>query len=194
MVEIERLLQEDIRHKKQAGRGVFHRSKGSGRVGKSSMIFPSDIVRDRKYQKNGKLEVFNVYENIIPYNEFKKYSPEDQKSMLEHWRKKYTNVEIGRNLGISPQRVSQLCTELGVQLKIKRKKENLEVVAVEAMTTQQTNIKNSMEGIKLTMNGDYNGKDLEKRLLALAAVLAVADTTFKVSLSIEENNDKEDVQ
>jgi predicted DNA-binding protein YlxM (UPF0122 family) len=113
---IDKIFNEDIREKRKTSRGVYSRTGKRGYVGK--MKFPSDIMHSkdrRKYRGNGKVVVWNMYEDIMEYSYFKGLPQQEQKKVLEGLRKKHTNKEIQTQWGLAAQSFYNLVTKLGAK-------------------------------------------------------------------------------
>lgn len=111
--EAEKLFYSDIRDKKKAASGVHHKTGKKGYVG--VMRFPSDIMsrKDKmKYRRNGKVMTTNIYDEIIPIDEFEKLTKEDQYNRLKYWRSKYSNKEITTSMGIWNNKFYNLVKDL----------------------------------------------------------------------------------
>jgi|tagenome__1003787_1003787.scaffolds.fasta_scaffold20964066_4 hypothetical protein len=100
--EAEQAFYSDIREKKKAASGVHSKTGSRGYVGK--MLFPSDIMsRKEKYnhRKAGKVQVSNLYEEVLTVDEFEQLEIEDQKNRMQYWRSNYSNKEIQKKMGIA---------------------------------------------------------------------------------------------
>ena len=85
--EIERFLREDIREKKKAASGSFHkRGKGVKHGFSGALRTPSYYMSNKeKNQLNGELKVTNMYKEIISKEEFFQKDAETQKLLLTKW-------------------------------------------------------------------------------------------------------------
>jgi hypothetical protein len=113
--EAERLFNDEVRDKKKTASGVHHKTGKNGYVGK--MRFPSDIMsrkEKRKYKGNSKVSISNLYEEIIPIEEFEKLEEYEQRNMLAYWRNTYNNKTITDGMGIWNARYYKLVADLGL--------------------------------------------------------------------------------
>jgi hypothetical protein len=99
--EAEKLFKEEVRDKKRTASGVHSKTGKRGYVGK--MRFPSDIMSRKEkynYRKAGKVMITQMYEEIIPIEEFEELETYEQKNRMAYWRNVYTNKEITTAMGI----------------------------------------------------------------------------------------------
>jgi hypothetical protein len=117
--EIERAFNEDIREKRKAGSGSFHRRGKGVKHGMSGALrTPSYYMTNKeKKQLNGEVSVSFMYETIIPIEEFKLKDEQLQKTMLTRWRELYDNMKIRTELGLSNKAFYDLVAELGIPKK-----------------------------------------------------------------------------
>ena len=117
--EIERLFNDDVREKRKAGSGSFHkRGKGVKHGISGALRTPSYYMSNKEKKKlNGEVKVTYMYETIIPLEEFKAQDVETQRNMLTSWRDHYTNEEIKRGLGTSNNPFYKLVEDLGLPKK-----------------------------------------------------------------------------
>lgn len=117
--EVERIFNDDIRDKRKAGSGSFHkRGKGVKHGMSGALRTPSYYMSNKEKKKlNGEVKVSYMYETIIPVNEFDLKDTETQKAMLTRWREVYDNLTIRNQLGISNKAFYDLVAELGIPKK-----------------------------------------------------------------------------
>jgi len=102
------MFDDDIREKKKAASGVRFRKGG----GVGSLVFPFDIMsRSEKYRyrKAGKVVKWNMYEIILPYDEFLKQNEKWRRRLLTEWRKRFSDQEIQARMGISQKAWRSTC-------------------------------------------------------------------------------------
>lgn len=93
------------------GKGVKHGISGAFRT-------PSYFMTNKeKKSLDGKVETFNMYETIIPIEEFKLKDEQMQKAMLTKWREIYDNMKIRKELGVSNKAFYDLVAELNLPKK-----------------------------------------------------------------------------
>src|SRR4051794_2157320 len=92
--EVERIFNDDIREKRKAGSGSFHRRGKGVKHGMSGALrTPSFYMSNKEKKKlNGEVTVTYMYETLIPFNEFDLKDTETQKAMLTRWREIYDNA------------------------------------------------------------------------------------------------------
>jgi len=117
--EVERIFNDDIREKRKAGSGSFHRRGKGVKHGMSGALrTPSFYMSNKEKKKlNGEVKVSYMYETLVPYNEFNLKDKETQKAMLTKWRETYDNASIRSELGISNKAFYDLVADLGVPKK-----------------------------------------------------------------------------
>jgi hypothetical protein len=117
--EIERIFNEDIRDKRKAGSGSFHRrGKGVKHGISGALRTPSFYMSTKEKKKlNGEVKVSFMYETIVPMTEFNLKDTETQKAMLTRWREIYDNLTIRTQLGISNKAFYDLVSDLGIPKK-----------------------------------------------------------------------------
>ena len=113
--EAEQVFHEDVREKRKAASGVHHKTGKRGYTGK--ILFPTDFMsRKEKYnhRKAGKCMTTNLFDNILPIDEFEALESHEQRNMLAYWRNKYTNKEITEKMGIWNARYYKIVADLGL--------------------------------------------------------------------------------
>ena len=117
--EVERIFNDDIRDKRKAGSGSFHRRGKGVKHGMSGALrTPSFYMSNKEKKKlNGEVEVTNMYETLIPFNEFNLKDTETQKVLLTKWREVYDNASIRSELGISNKAFYDLVSDLEIPKK-----------------------------------------------------------------------------
>jgi hypothetical protein len=100
--EIKKIFQEDVKEKKRASTGVFHRASRRGYIGSMRTAYSLLKGKDRrKYMGNGKVEIKYMSDLILPLEEFKKLSPEQMKERFNEWKEKFSDEEIQKAWNIS---------------------------------------------------------------------------------------------
>lgn len=117
--EVERIFNDDIRDKRKAGSGSFHkRGKGVKHGMSGALRTPSFYMSNKEKKKlNGEVQVSFMYETIVPINEFDLKDTETQKAMLTRWREVYDNLTIRNQLGISNKAFYDLVADLKIPKK-----------------------------------------------------------------------------
>ena len=207
--EIERLFNDDVREKRKAGSGSFHkRGKGVKHGISGALRTPSYYMSNKEKKKlNGEVKVTYMYETIIPLEEFKAQDEETQRNMLTVWRDKYTNEEIKKGLGTSNNPFYKLVEDLGLPKKPRggtrsrgpRKSKAIiispqmsfpEVESEpEAKKEIETEVVKAMlvsKGLHLEYNGDYDVEALSKIFTKLQLIIDGDTNKYKISLSLSE--------
>src|SRR3982751_5228723 len=111
--DIERMFYDEVRDKKKTASGVHHKTGKNGYVGK--MRFPTDFMNrseKMKYRRAGKVVTTNIFDEILPIEEFEKLETYEQKNRLQYWRNERPNKEIVQGMGISNKKFYDLVSEL----------------------------------------------------------------------------------
>lgn len=182
MNEAAQVFMQDVKQKKTISHSAYKRPN------RSKVLLPSDLVKDWKYSRSGRVRTYNMYEQIISRQEFDKLPTSQAKAMLEHWRSKYTNDEIAEKMGIGKSTLWRLCKSLGIENHKKRidrpsNQENTQDEQV--MTTQNSEQRKELEGTKIIIKGSYSGERLAQRLYSLARLIEVYDKV-SIVMKIEE--------
>jgi predicted DNA-binding transcriptional regulator AlpA len=118
---IEKMFKDDIREKKKAGNGV-HSRRGKGvKHGLSGALRTSSYYMSNKEKKklSGEVTVSNMYENIIPIEEFELKDIETQKLMLIRWREIHDNSTIRSQMKLNNSQFYDLVNDLKIPKKSK---------------------------------------------------------------------------
>lgn len=128
MENIERIFMQEVKNKKKIGSNIFSRAStrkgGTNQALRTPYFYMSQ--RDRN-KLNGKVEVVYNMKDIISYEEFKKKSPSEQKTLMEFWRKNYKVKDIRKGMGgIASNTFYKLINTLGLELneKVRMSREN----------------------------------------------------------------------
>lgn len=99
--QIERMLQEEIREKRKAGSGSFHKRGKGVKHGLNGALKTPSYFMSNKEKKNLNSEVtVTMYETIIPKEEFELKDEQMQKMLLTRWREIHSNSYIMKEMGI----------------------------------------------------------------------------------------------
>ena len=120
--EIEKVFLNEIREKKN--HAYNNRSRTGGGGGSSSrkgVRTAYDYMSSKEKKKlNSEIEVFNMYETIIPFKEFKLKDRETQRTLLTRWRELYPNKKITEEMDLPGVSVEFLYTDKQSRLAEKR--------------------------------------------------------------------------
>jgi hypothetical protein len=180
---IKRIFEEDSKEKKRIGNNIRYRASRTGKT--SQWISPSMLKGQKRRKLNSKVEKWNMYDKMIPFSEFQKLEPEDQKRHLKAYRDRFKVDEITNNWKISQPTYYRKVKELGLP-KAKQKKSNRpKQVSNEAIENKSR--KTTREsGLQIQLNGSYLGKELSTRILNISGLVEGDETEFDVEILIRE--------
>ena len=208
---IERIFQDDIRDKRKAGSGSFHR-KGHGikhGIG-GALRTPSFFMKTKEKKKlDGEVETYNMYTTILNWTEFEQKDREIQKMLLTKWREIYPNqkimdeLSVGTNKHFNAQSFADLVNGLGCPPKIrggsKPRKERQASIAIATATEEkelqtiptatkeiQQPVKLITNGLHLEYNGDYDAEQLSKIFTRLQLITDGEENKYTLSISLTE--------
>ena len=94
--EIEKVYLSEIREKKNHAYNSRARTGGQGSSGSRKGVRTAyDYMTNAEKKKlNSEIEVFNMYETVIPFKEFELKDTETQRTLLTRWRELYPNKKI----------------------------------------------------------------------------------------------------
>lgn len=211
--EIEKIFNSDSREKKIISRGAFHRA--SRKKGyKGNVKFAHDNLKNKNLL-NSEVRVYNMFEEIIPYQDFLFLNKEERKKRFEVWYNKYTIKEIAESWGTNKQKVHDARYQLGIQprnrlmsemSKLPRKqrepkepKQKGEIQTmqnIEIIKPVDTNLYNVKFKSEITLTGKMQYEEIQERLTNIASVL-MKNKEYEVILVLREtegsphNNNKE---
>jgi predicted DNA-binding protein YlxM (UPF0122 family) len=194
--EIEKLFNQDVRDKKVTARGVHGQASKRGFVGK--VYTPSDFLdgrskKGRIYRGTGKVEVWNMYEQIIPFEKFQELDDEKQKEILTKYQDKYTVDEICDAWGLKnqyhyykiakglnlPPRKKKLFKKTKQKTKEQKSGEQTSETSEKTMTPIQN-------ALSINLDGTYQAEEASKYLEKLAFLLAdMQGREVEIKLSIQ---------
>lgn len=205
---IEKIFINDIREKKRAGSGAFHmRGKGVKHGFSGALRTPYHYMSNREKKKlNGEVEVFNMYETIIPINEFELKDKETQKHMLTRWRELYDNDKIVSEMEIGKKIYYDLISDLEIPKKARggkragtgtRKKQQPKqqqtLLEFEEPKEIQAKIEKEVvktmlitKGLHLEYNGQYDVDALNRLFTKLQLLVDGESCKYNISLSLSE--------
>lgn len=179
--EAEELLRGEIEEKKKTG-NMAHSKKGRRSYGRMKTTL--DLLsgkEKRAYTKAGKVQVSNLYEELLTRAEFEALPEEDQKRRLEFWRTKYTVKQIQQGLGVASITYYKYLERLGIELerpgrkgKTKNKKTPAKTEAIAAAPeSKRTLLDFAEEPAPLTTMELLEYPDLEKDFPELVKLRAL---------------------
>ena len=215
--EAEKLFNEEVRDKKRTASGVHSKTGKRGYVGK--MRFPSDIMsRKEKYnhRKAGKVMTTQLYDEIIPVEEFEQLETYEQKNRMSYWRNVYTNKEILEAMGIANGRFYKIVKELdlpkaprvdrpeskkGKVIKTQGKQEKAIAVEPSPIKAPEPETKPEpvqeilVDGIHLVFSGTYSPELIQRKLGKFELMLEDETDDFYIELRlIQKQKSKEELK
>ena len=186
MNEVAQVYMQDVRQKKIVGQSAYKKPN------RSRVLLPSDLIKDWKYARNGRVKMYNMYNKIIPKKEFDRLPYSEAKAMMEYWRKHYSNKEIAEKMQIGLSALWRLCKSLNITdrkpaIKASKDMSNEQTVRQTTETDAPTQAQD-MLGMLLTIEGLYSGEELADRLVGLAQIVKTCE---KVKVSLKLNDLKE---
>ena len=211
--DVERLFREDIRDKRKAGSGSFHkRGKGVKHGISGALKTPYHYMTTKEKKKlNGEVKVSFMYETVIPMREFKLKDEETQRAMLIRWRELFENKHIIKEMGIGNNTLYGLIEELNLPKKprggtragagkriakqkalkavsISPEKEVEEIEKVEKKEIETEVIKTSLvtKGLHLEYNGEFDIEALNRLFTKLQLMIDGETCKYNISLYLSE--------
>ena len=206
--DIERMFYDEVRDKKKTASGVHHKTGKNGYVGK--MRFPTDFMNrseKMKYRRAGKVVTTNIFDEILPIEEFEKLETYEQKNRLQYWRNERPNKEIVQGMGISNKKFYDLVSELELP-KAKRVDRNptrkasatkkvkelvpavQEVSEVVIPPKQETNVQEVIvNGLNVIFTGTYSAEKIEKQLTKFMLLLDSEEDDFYIEFRLMQKSE-----
>jgi len=209
--EAEKVFHDEIREKKKAASGVHSKTGKNGYVG--TMRFPSDIMSRKekmKYRKASKVVTTNLYDEILPKEEFDKLETYEKKNRLQYWRNTYQNKEIMKAMGLSNALYYNLVGELELPKaarinhgKPKRKaavkiseepevKEEKQALPVPIETAPVQEI--IVDGLHLVFNGTYKAEQIIRQLAKFELLLDNEADPYYIELKLVQKKKTEKLE
>jgi hypothetical protein len=205
--EAEKLFFEEVREKKRTASGVHHKTGKNGYVG--NMRFPSDIMNRKdkmKHRRASKVMTTNIFDTIIPIEEFEQLEKHEQRNRLQYWRTEKQGQEIMRGLKISSKRYYDLVASLDLPKaprgKQKRKAKSIasapqpkRETSVAVKEVESPNVPEVQEekqvvqevivnGLNVIFNGTYSAEKIEKQLTKFMLLLDGEEEDFYIELKL----------
>jgi hypothetical protein len=220
--EAKQCFLEEVRDKKKTASGVHHKTGKRGYVGK--MLFAHDLMsRKEKYnhRKAGKILTSNLYEKIIPLDEFKELETFEQRNRLAYWRTQFSNKEIQKEMGANNTQYYKMVSDLGLPAaprggnKSGQRKATAKAIAINnvadrdlfnqtvpAQTTQASTATQVItapapvqeliiDGLHLVYNGTFTPEQIVKQLLKFGSLLEDETDKFHIELRLMQKPEPE---
>ena len=204
--EAAKLFQDEIREKKKAANGVHHKTGKRGYVGK--MLFPTDFMKrseKMKYRKGGKVVISNMYDEILPVDEFRELENHEKRNRMQYWRNTFTNAEIMRSMGIGSALFYEFVNELNLPRARRVRKKRTGASKNEKKVTAAENVPEAAEvavqpavqqiiidGLHLAFNGTYKAEKIQKQLGKIIALLNGESDDFVIELKVMQTASKDE--
>jgi hypothetical protein len=209
--EEHKLFLDDVRDKKRTASGVHSKTGKRGYVGK--MRFPSDIMsrKDKmRHRRAGKVMTTNIFDTILPMDEFKVLETHEKKNRMQYWRANNTIKEIQKQMGISNYDYYLIIDELELPKnrttsnKVKRqgtkkpkasqKEEQpvaIQPTAVAPAKQQQEVVQEVIvNGLNIIFNGTYSAEKIEKQLTKFMLLLDGEEDDFYVEMKLMQKSNR----
>jgi hypothetical protein len=216
---IEKLFYEEVKEKKKTASGVHHKTGKNGYVG--NMRFPSDIMsrsEKMRYRKAGKVVTTNIFDEVLPIDEFEQLETYEKKNRLAYWRNEKSNKEILQGMGISNKRYYEIVAELQLpkaprikpnqprKATVKKKQEPKESSTpisltemvpavqklVEALETPKEETKaqeDIVNGLNVSFKGTFSAEKIEKQLTKFMLLLDSEEDDFYVEFRLMQKSE-----
>jgi hypothetical protein len=221
LTDAEEVFLSDIKEKKKETASRLNSQKHK-RLGKSKIRFASDFMSRKekiKHTKAGEIVTTNLYETILPIDDFLSLETFEQRNRLAYWRTNYSNKEIMNQMGTNNARYYKIVTELGLPQaprtprsngaeKTKRKATAIKAIAKETTPEPiaQTAIATAthieappapvqeliINGLHLVYNGTFTPDQIVKQLLKFGSLLEGEEDEFYVEIKLMQKPKKEE--
>lgn len=187
--QFEHFWRQEQNEKRKAASGAAHRATRTGRIGRMRM--PSDLMdrrQRREYMKPGEVIVYNMYDSVIPKEEFSLLPVEQQRELLLRWR---DNPEIGIKGIIEFWKVSRgtyykKTKELGLTLpRVKMNRSHPSNKREHPILKGPVTEERLSNLFALELTGEYAGEGLADRLEKLGLILN-SEAKYSVAIQIKE--------
>lgn len=202
---IEKIFISEIIEKKHTVNSNRHRSGNSVRKSARKVFFVSDSMsrkEKRQHTKAGKVECYNMYETILPKDEFFLKDLETQKLMMSKWRDMYSNEKVMKGMGITANATfARIINELNLPKKrrvntngrktkssvaITTKVGQVKEVKQEVIEQEDNVVKLITNGLHLEYNGVYDADSINRILTKLQLLVDGEENKFRINIEFSE--------
>ncbi|QST02091.1 hypothetical protein IMZ31_21820 (plasmid) [Pontibacillus sp. ALD_SL1] len=164
--EITRDYYNDIRDKKRTGANIHNRKATRKGARWAALRTPYYYMNtnDRK-TLNGKLNVFNMYDDIIDMDELlSQYSPDSQKRIIQKWRTVHSEEDIIAGLNTDPQNYYDLLEEF--KMSVETNSQSLEEMKSSLIPLETFNKLSDEEKAELIFHygSHYSSKEIIEKM------------------------------
>jgi hypothetical protein len=215
------LFQDDIRQKKKE-KASLHEATKHKRLGKNSVRFASDLMsrgEKIKHRRASKIMTSNLYDTILPIDEFLDLEKHEQKNRMQYWRLKDKIKEIQTGMGIWNKRYYEILDDLelprergkgagaGMAATKKRKapitgvrpEKSFSIIEeapapIAPAPTPAPIQEVIVSGMHLIFNGTHSPEELQRQLLKYATLLDGESDEFYIELKIVQKPKKKEAE
>lgn len=192
--EVESVFNDEVFAKKKEFKDFRNATKGR-RLGKNNVMFASDFMSRKekiKHRKAGEVLTTNMYQDILPFEEFDALETYEKRNRMQYWRTEKSNKEILAGMGISNKKYYDLVAELelpkaprtnsgkprkGSSKKQEPKETKPVAVQVQVQETVPEQVQTNpvqeimIDGLNLVFQGTYNAELIQKQLTKFSLLL-----------------------
>jgi hypothetical protein len=206
------MFQEEIREKKTIGRGVFSRRGKGVKHTIRGIKTPYDYLSAKqKRELNSEVKSFNMYDTLLPKEEFIKKDRETQINLMTRWRDIYDNktimsamgfrgnthfYDLIKDLNIPPKQrrtsstnqrkaKTKTKTTVGENQQSPGEKLMIKEVTQQAQQVQQP-VKIIINGLHLEYNGIFDPNQLSKIFTKLQLLTDGEESDYYLTLTLTE--------
>lgn len=192
MNEFEKVFNEEVRDKKRTANGVHGKTGKRGFVG--TMRTPADLLKGkerRQYEGTSPVTVSNIYDRIIPHDEFKSLSRKKKMILLYEYKKRFSAKEIAEKWDISDKTVYYYYRAYGVTNESKPVYDTEEGSPNQSVSTKDEppceNLHPTLPATECSfvMAGEFDGQSLGKKLGGLSYMMSDS-LKYQVEIRIKE--------
>lgn len=214
--DIQKMFEQEVREKKRIGSNIYSRTGTRGYTG--TIRSAHDLLKGkakREYEGNGKVVTTNIYDRILPKEEFYALETHMKKNMFSYWYLTYGIKAIQEGMGVGCQTVYNILNELGIPRKGKVGRigkgvsnNRAEILAKAREVKKQKALESNSvvqvpeeikvdapispvqtiqtEGMQLNFKGIYNAKQIEKILSKLEVLVSDEENEFYLNIELVE--------
>lgn len=190
------MFNSEVREKKKAASGVHSKTGTRGYVGK--MLFASDLLRGkekREYTKSIMTGEYNMYDEIMKYDQFSILSDAEKTKYLSEYTKRFTLKELATAWNLSYKAVYGKYQQYNIPV-VKRsprgraagsKASAIPKQAPTPKTPQkQPQQPQQPDGFSIALRGEYSAEELTQRLERIGLLMSDDENMFNVEIKITQ--------
>lgn len=211
--EIEKMLHAENRDKKRIGSNIYKRTGTRGYTG--SIRSAHDLLKGKakkEYEGNSKVMTTNMYDKILPREEFDKLETHIQKNMMSYWYLTHGTLAIRSGMSIGAQTLYSYLDKLGIERKGKEGRKprsgknkatpkqkptkapdqkQLEIVDINSMyptiLTPEPPQQINNWGLNVNYSGTYTPEEIQRILQKLDLILQDEKSDFTIEIKLSQN-------